>query len=286
LGSYQTSSGRINVIEFPPLKDNGCAVLCIHGICCDARIFAYAAVKLSHAGYAVYSMDLPGHGDSDGLKGDLDFEECLKAIDLIIVQIRKKSQKVFILAHSFGSTFALWYAHLFRRSTDGLILLAPYVRPKNLKKRSDAEPSSLIFLYLLLGRVLAPSKLVNFGNILPGYVRIGGSQLPRMIRDGKLNFEYSFRYLVDIVAKRNSNLTKLADVDVPILILHGNNDKNVYPEVSREFFKLLCAKDKQIRIFDCDHWFYDSIFFSQSPEYSDEDRTKIINSIVEWLKKF
>lgn len=231
-------------------------------------------------------MDLPGHGDSGGQKGDLDFEDCLQSIDKIILELRKKSSKVFILAHSFGSTFALWYAHLFKKSIDGIILLAPYVRVGGVKKRSDAEPSFSTFLYLLLGRIFTPYKRVNFGKILPGYVKIGGSQLPRMVQDGKLNFDYSFRYLVDIVAKRNSRLAELSRVDVPVLILHGSNDRNVYLKVSEEFFKLLRTKDKEIKVFDCNHWFYDAIFFSQSTEYSEQDRIKLLSSMVEWLKKF
>lgn len=283
---YNTVSGKINVIEIPSAKPNSQVVLCIHGICCDARIFAYAGLKLSQAGYDIHNMDLPGYGESEGKRGDLDFDVCLKSVDKIVSELRKKYSKVFILAHSFGSTFALWYAHQFRNSIDGMILLAPYVRIGNVKKRSDAEPSTSTFLYLLLGRLFTPYKRVNFGKILPGYIKIGGSQLPRMAQDGKLNFDYSFRYLVDIVAKRNSALAELSDIDVPVLILHGSDDRNVYSQVSQEFFKLLRTKNKELKILGCNHWFYDAIFFNQSPEYSEEDRIKVISSIAEWLKKF
>jgi len=260
-------------------------VLCIHGICCDARIFAYAGANLSAAGYNVYSMDLPGYGESDGPRGDLDFKDCLKSIGEVAEDLKKKFSKVFIVAHSFGSTFALWYAHIYHKSIDGIILLAPYVRIGGMK-RSDAEPSSSTFLYLLLGRIFTPRMRVNFGKILPGYVKIGGSQLPRMVQDGRLNFDYSFRYLVDIVARRNSSLKELVNIDVPVLILHGSSDRNVYLKVSEEYFKLLRAKDKEIKTFDCNHWFYDAIFFSQSPEYSEQDRAKVVSSIIEWLMKF
>jgi alpha-beta hydrolase superfamily lysophospholipase len=281
---HNTVSGKINLIEIPSENPNNCVVLCIHGICCDARIFAYAGLKLSQAGYDIYSMDLPGYGESEGKRGDLDFDTCLNSINEIILELRKKYSKVFILAHSFGSTFALWYAHQFSSSIDGMILLAPYVRIGSIKKRSDAEPRISTFLYLLLGRLFAPHKRVNFGKILPGYIKIGGSQLPRMTQDGKLNFDYSFRYLVDIVAKRNSALAELSDIDIPVLIVHGSDDKNVYLQVSQEFFKLLRTKNKELKIFGCNHWFYDAIFFNQSEEYSEEERTKVISSIAEWLK--
>ena len=68
---YETTNGRINSIEFPSEKPASDTLLCIHGLCCDARLFTYVGNKLSSAGYNVVSIDLPGHGMSDGKRGDL-----------------------------------------------------------------------------------------------------------------------------------------------------------------------------------------------------------------------
>jgi dipeptidyl aminopeptidase/acylaminoacyl peptidase len=98
-----------------------------------------------------------------------------------------------------------------------------------------------------------------------------------------LNFEYSYRYFIDIIARRNSKVDELADVRVPVLVLQGSRDRNVYPAVSEAFFKLLRTKNKEIKVFDCGHWFYDAIFYSQTSEYAEEDRIKFISSITDWL---
>jgi lysophospholipase len=278
---YETVSGRINIVETPAANPGGDAILCIHGFPCDARIFAYAGSKLSQAGYNVFSMDLPGHGRSDGLRGDLDFDACLESINQIVAELRKKSLRVFILAHSMGSTFALWYVHKFN-SVDGLILMAPYVRIGGIK-RSDAEPSAGAFMRLLFGRLFAPRRRVNVAKILPGYVKIGGSQVARMAQDKEMNFEYSYRYFIDVIARRNSKVKELADIKVPVLLLQGSRDKNVYPQVSEEFFKMLRTDNKKIIVFDCGHWFYDAIFYSQTGEYAEEDRIMFISSIAGWL---
>jgi alpha-beta hydrolase superfamily lysophospholipase len=285
LSSYETASGRINVIDTLSENPNGDALLCIHGFPCDARIFGYAASKLSKAGYDVYSMDLPGHGKSDGKKGDLDFDICLTSINQIVTELKKKSKRVFILAHSMGSIFALWYAHRFPNSINGLILLAPYIRVRGVK-RSDAEPTTTTFLKLLIGRLFFPNKRVNLAKVSPGFIQIGGSQIARMTLDKELNFDYTYRYFVDIIASRNNKIGVLKDITVPVLILHGSKDRNVYPQVSEKFFKLLRTENKEIRVFDCNHWFYDAIFFSQTSEYSEQDRLQVISSIVEWLGKF
>lgn len=274
----------MNVLEVPSITDSKRSILCIHGFCCDARIFSYSAARLAESGFNVYSIDLPGHGASYGPRGDMDFDSCLTSINHVVSEIRRKSSKLFFLAHSMGSTFALWYAHQFQNSIDGIVLLSPYIRIPRIK-RSDAEPDSIAFLYLLLGRILSPKKQVDIRKILPGYVRIGGSQYARMLNVDSVNFNYSFRYMIDVVAQRNSRLTELSGIRAPILILYGLQDRNVYPQVSEGYFRLLKGNEKTIASLDCNHWFFDALFYSQSEEYSEEDRMKFISTITGWLDK-
>jgi lysophospholipase len=282
---YETASGKINVIEIPSKNPEGDTVLCIHGLCCDARIFKYVGIKLSEAGYNVASMDLPGHGKSDGKRGDLDFGTCIESIGQIIRELKKRSSRVFLLAHSMGSTFALWYAHLFKGSVDGLILLCPYIRVRNMKRRFDAEPNAIQSLLLLLGRIFVPCKRLDITKAFPAYVKIGGDRVAWMMKDPIINFRYSYRYLVDVITMRNSRLAELSDIgDVPVLLLHGKEDRNVYPQVSEEFFKLLGTEKKDIKIFDCDHWFYDAMFYVQASTYAEESRMQVISSLVTWIR--
>jgi hypothetical protein len=59
----------------------------------------------------------------------------------------------------------------------------------------------------------------------------------------------------------------------------------MYPQVAEDFFKLLRTSRKEIRIFDCDHWFYDAIFYDQSlQEHSEELRLQLISAISDWLR--
>ena len=283
---YETASGRINAIEFVSQKPAPDTLLCIHGFFCDARIFTYIGGKLSTEGYNVVSIDLPGHGMSEGKKGDLDFDVCIKSIHQIVEQLKKRSGRVFIVAHSVGCIFALWYAHLFKASIDGLILLSPSVRVPNMKKRYDAEPNAWEFLLLLFARIFMPNKLVDITEAFPAHVKAGGDEIAWMMKDPVINFRYSYRFLVDILAIKSSKVSQLSEVgDIPVLILHGKKDRMMYFQVSEEFFKLLTTTMKEIKIFDCDHWFYDAIFYDQSfSRHKEESRMQIISSIADWLK--
>jgi pimeloyl-ACP methyl ester carboxylesterase len=155
-----------------------------------------------------------------------------------------------------------------------------------MKKRFDAEPNALGFLLLLFARIFMPNKLVDITDAFPAHVKAGGDEIVWMMKDPIINFRYSYRFLVDILAIKNSKISELSEVgDVPVLILHGRKDRMMYLKVSEEFFKLLQTSSKEIKIFDCDHWFYDAVFYDQSlSRHSEESRMQIMSSIADWLK--
>jgi hypothetical protein len=99
----------------------------------------------------------------------------------------------------------------------------------------------------------------------------------------EVNFEYSFRYMIDVVAKRNSALATLSDIHVPVLVMYGFRDRNVYPKVSEEYFKLLKSENKKIVGLDCNHWYFDAVFYSQSDEYQEGDRSAFVQKVVDWM---
>ena len=115
--------------------------------------------------------------------------------------------------------------HDYKGYLDGLILMAPYIRISSIKKRSVAEPNFFNFLYLFLRRLTTPKTLVKMTDLFPALKEIGGEEISHMLQDNDLNFYYSYRYIVDIIAFRNSRVKTLTDNgNVPILILHGKKD--------------------------------------------------------------
>lgn len=276
----KTRWGSVNLMEYG--SDSDKTVFCIHGFCCDARIFGYLGESLSCYRLKIYSLDLFGHGGSDGEPGDPDFDACLDAIHEVIGSLRGNS-KVFLLGHSMGCTYVMWYAKKFPSSVDGIILMSPYVRIRGIK-RSEIEPSPLRFLYYFIRSLFTPKTKVDVTKALPNYLRVGGAKIKQMLKDPYLNFWYSYRYIVNVLALKNDKARELSKIRLPVYIMHGRNDQNVYSEVSRKFYGML-STDKKISFFDCDHWFFDSVFYSQDGA-QEEDRQKIILAISAWLEKF
>jgi alpha-beta hydrolase superfamily lysophospholipase len=276
--------------------------LCIHGAYCDARIFNYLGKKIAERGLDVYAIDMLGHGRSTGPRGDPSFDDCLVSINEILKVIKNRKEmgrvmktqdddecsqsniKIFILGHSLGCTFTLWYIHNFKHYVNGVILMAPYFRISTVKKRSEVEPSTLYFFYLLLRRYLTPNKLVKFTDVIPNLIQTSRQEISRLLQDPELNFWYSYRFIIDVIGLRNSKVNDIADVKIPVLILHGKKDKIVYYNVSEALFRLLNSKGRNFKLFDCDHWFYHALFYDQtSSQYSEQLRQQIVDSIVDWV---
>ena len=285
--TISTSVGKVNLLHFPPSKSINQKILCIHGYCCDARIFRYIGAKMSKHGYDVYAIDLFGHGKSDGPRGDPDFEETIKSINEIIDKICSSQSRVFLLGHSLGCTYVLWYIHTYRKNVDGIILMSPYLKIKGIKSSGgEAVPGFLRFLKLLLLRIVIPKHRVSAAKVVQNSI-LSTCETQQIMKDPQINYYYSYRYIIDVIGLKNSNPRKFANIDIPVLILHGKNDKNVFPEVSEGFFNMLeSTKEKAIHMFDCDHWFYHSIFYNQQDmRYKEHERLHVVDTIIEWLEK-
>ena len=296
----------------------GKILVCIHGAYCDGQLFAYLASKISSKGFRVYAIDLLGHGKSDGVRGDTHFDNSLVSINEVIQALKNETQnqklrveegngthinnkpngsmdnnntgknKVFILGHSLGCTFVLWYVRRFKSSIDGIILMAPYLRIPTIKKRSDVEPGSLSFLYLFLRRQLAPKKIMAFIDVVPKLQKIGGEEISLLLRNRRDNFRYTIRFIVDIVGLRNNKVQEVLKIDLPVLILHGKRDRLVYPQVSQTLFNMIESQKKGIKLFDCDHWFYHCVFYPElvqmlSYQSNESDRNMIVQTITDWI---
>ncbi len=294
-------------------------LVCIHGAYCDAQMFAYLANRVSCKGYRVYAVDLLGHGKSDGDRGDTQFDDSLESINEVILELKNKTEnqnigiagrnrtyisqnlngsqdyktrkiKIFILGHSLGCTFVLWYVRRFKSSIDGIILMAPYLRIPTIKKRSDVEPSSLSFLYLFLRRQLTPKKVMAFIDVIPKLKEIGGEEISLLVKYREDSFRYTLRFIVDIIGLRNNRVKEILKVDLPVIILHGKRDKLVYSEVSQTLFNMIDSKKKEIKLFDCDHWFYHCVFYQElvrllSNQHCESDRNKITQTIIDWTNQ-
>ena len=112
-------------------------VVIIHGLGSHARFptVAIAAEAVAAGGYSVIAPDLPGHGESEGLRGFIYSADMLEEAGLAVVRAAREmhpKEPVFLLGSSMGGAIcvrcalALAVAHI---DIAGLVLLAPMLAP-------------------------------------------------------------------------------------------------------------------------------------------------------------
>ncbi|HMH48951.1 MAG TPA: alpha/beta fold hydrolase [Candidatus Acidoferrum sp.] len=109
-------------------------VVAIHGSSGRGRYFHPLATYLSERGVAtVYALDLRGHGESGGRRGDVDYIGQLDddlADVLSVIRRERPAARIVLLGHSAGGALVLRYAgRAAGPSVDGYVLLAPYLGP-------------------------------------------------------------------------------------------------------------------------------------------------------------
>lgn len=108
------------------------SVCIIHGIGEYAGRYNRVAKKLNDSGFAVFSLDLKGHGRSYGKRGHCAPRlEILESIDLI-VEFAKKIHgdfPIFVYGHSMGGNIALDYRNrgLLNSNVKGFVVSAPWI---------------------------------------------------------------------------------------------------------------------------------------------------------------
>lgn len=108
-------------------------MLIIHGIGEYAGRYDRMAKSLSERHIKVYSMDLPGHGISGGIRGDAaPREDILSCIDKLISYAEDKNpgKPVILYGHSMGGNIALDYKYRGKLSDHpkAFIISAPWIR--------------------------------------------------------------------------------------------------------------------------------------------------------------
>ncbi|MEM2759346.1 MAG: alpha/beta fold hydrolase [Nitrososphaerales archaeon] len=262
-------------------------ILCIHGLAGDSRIFNYFAKKSAALGHHVYALDLPGYGMSDGDRGDVSFDLTIKCLHDVVSQICKKheNRKIFLLGFSLGALHALWYASMYKDLLNGVIALSPHLRIKRVKRDPRSEPSKKILLVALLRYLVTPSEKTNLSKAVPtAFGKLAGDEWNYMMKDPLCNFNYSYRYIFNTLIGRAEKIEPLYKLQVPLLVMHGKNDFNVVVEQSKTLVNRLDHTDKELRIFECDHWFYHTFFYTQY-RYSENERSSIIKTITEWIER-
>jgi alpha-beta hydrolase superfamily lysophospholipase len=129
-GTY-ASFGKNIACHIYLLEESRGTILLIHGYLEHGALsFTKLIPVLLEEGFTVALIDLPGHGFSEGKRGDIDdFSEYAAAIDQFFIQFSPYLPEPFhIVGHSMGSAAIMEYLYQYNADIKTCILTAPLVR--------------------------------------------------------------------------------------------------------------------------------------------------------------
>lgn len=229
--NVQLSNGQFlkGIIQTSGENHRG-VILLVHGIGEHSARYAHWIDLFKQQNFTFVSLDLPGHGRSDGKRGSIkSFSVIHEMIGLLIKTVGRTFPGVplYLYGHSMGGGMVLEYAVRFNPAIKGVIATSPWL------KLSFQPPAIKVAAGMIAARVF------------PGFVQPSGLNTAYLSHDHSIADVYNADPLVHdkisaglfagAMAAAKYSLGHAQDLKIPALIVHGNEDMICSPEGSREF---------------------------------------------------
>ena len=274
--SFKDSHGVDIVFWEWPVASPKAVVQLVHGIGEHSRRYDHVAKKLNSLGYAVYSDDHRGHGQTG--KGMVEAGITKKqgllgpgGMDAVLAEVRgltelMKSEhpntKLVLIGHSWDSMLA---------------------------QRLFDKHSSDLSAFVLSGSSLLIPGIINGGKLNKKWAHLpnatGGEWLSRDLEVGRkfredpLNFSESFAQVVGLLdtLKLMGKPKKTIDTNVPILIQAGSDDS-----LAGERGNVLLANAyRKLGVDDIVLFIYDG---ARHEIYNETNKEEVLNDLANWLE--
>ncbi len=265
--TFDNKSGlKIFTRKWLPEKSPSAVIIIVHGLNAHSAYYQWTADQFTTANYAVYALDLEGRGQSEGerfyVKSIYDYVEEVDQL-VGIAKADHQGLPVFVLGHSAGGVVACLYTLEHQDKINGLICesfayqvpapdfalsvlkglshLAPHLHTIKLKNEDFSRDTAVVETMNndpLIAHESQPSKTME--------------QL--VIADERLKKEFS-------------------KITLPVLILHGTQDKATKYAGSQFFYDNAGSSDKTLKLYE--GHYHDLL--------NDLGKEQVIADVQEWL---
>ena len=215
------------------------SVLLIHGLGEHSGRYQHVAEFFLQSGFAVFAIDLRGHGHSDGQRGHVDqYQEYLTDVKTLIDYVRQQTPGLprFLVGHSLGGLIVLTYALTYSDDITAVIASAPAVRNRIQIPVWKATFNNII---ATIGPTLSFSNEINPELLSHDQAVVQAYQDDPLVHD-----QVTPRWFAEYTAAAEWTLEEANTLAVPALILQGGDDMIVDPTGSQEFFDRIGLEDK------------------------------------------
>ncbi|MBE3093972.1 MAG: alpha/beta hydrolase [Actinobacteria bacterium] len=229
--NIKLSNGQVlrGMIQSPG-ENTKAVIILVHGLGEHIQRYIYWADLFKKEGIGFAGVDLPGHGRSEGRRGNITSYALLgDMIDILLNSCKKTFPgiPVFIYGHSLGGGIVLDY--LLRRNpkVNGAIVTSPWLR-------LSFEPAKVKLIMAFVMKNLLPG-LIQPSGLIVSHISHDEAVVEKYKTDPLVHGKISVSLFHGAMTAAAYSLKHASDLKVPTLMLHGSDDLVYSPEGSREF---------------------------------------------------
>ena len=244
-------------------------VYLIHGLGEHSGRYSHVADRLTQAGYSMFAFDLRGHGKSPGPRGHIpSYEALMKDISSLLEVANKQFPQLssFLYGHSLGGNLVLNYILRHQPQLKGVIVSDPWLR------LAFESPRFKIIL----------AQITDY--IWPSFSQKNGLDTKVLSRDPEVVHAYennplvhdhiSSRMFIGIYQSGYWALEHASEFSLPLLLMHGGDDKIISVKASGEFADQISE--------NCTFKIWDGLYHDI---HNEPEKEEVFKFLIDWLDK-
>ena len=252
-----------------PVSDPDAVIGMVHGLGEHSGRYLHLAEYFNASRIAVLAYDRTGHGLSEGKRGhagklEMMLDEITYMMELATDNYPGKA--TFLYGHSMGGNLVLNYVLLGDKLPIGLIASGPWITLTN-------EPSAILKSIARIAVRIAPSFTQSNG-LDPNHVSSDPEEVIKYMQDPLVHDQISFTTAVEMIAAAEKLQQFRGKMPVPLLLMHGAEDKIIDKEGSQAFVSNLTGE----------------VLYKEWPGmyheiHNEPARLKVMNYILDWINQ-
>lgn len=218
------------VLYSSSVKNPRAVIFLVHGMGEHAKRYAHVIEYFKNVNIATVAIDLRGHGNSEGQRGHMpSFDHMMHDLTLSLAHVTNdyKGIPVILYGHSMGGNLILNYL---LRNSDGVIgaiATGPYLR-------LGFDPPKWKVLLAKLSANVYPALSQP-----TGLERVALALSPQIIdeyeNDPLVHDRMTASFFINIHQAGINAIARSKELEIPILLMHGSEDRLTSPEGSKDF---------------------------------------------------
>jgi len=265
----QTGIGKLYYQGWLPDGEVRAVVVVFHGLAEHGGRYINVVSQLVPQGFAVYALDLIGHGKSSG---DRLYVNCFEHLTdplktfLDMVKTWQPGKKVFMLAHSMGGLVGAYFLLDHQDELDGAAISGA------LTKVPDNITPITMFMAKALAK-LAPK--VRLAGVDSSGISRDPDEVAAYVNDPLVyGGNTTARMGAEMIRAMERVKAEMDQITLPVLILHGGSDYLSDPEASQLLYDGVGSEDKSLKTYE---GYYHEI-------YNDIGKEVPLADLLAWLE--